>query len=212
MSHFEGREDVRSPEDAGESRPWTKIGWEQFVEVNQNLTGIEQALALRYSSINCEWSDEELYICVSSRSLYEVRGVIRSSDEGKVDFKQLPGKVATLMTRLAIFVGSFALLYANEVVSWMVLAIWGFFAIKLVWNHFLPPSFELNVMNCLFSGPIDLMKPFDVNNLEDNFSKGATTLEKTAVKFNRHWQRNWLLWMLLILNLGLLMGALIAYS
>ena len=216
MSSNENREDTLSSEEADAAvQPWAKLDWEQFVAINQDLTGIQQALMLRYTtavSIEGEWSERGLYLCVSSEGLPEVRGLIHASESGKVDFKQLPGKLSSLIVGLLVMLGFAGLLYWSDGFSWIGLAVLGFFAVKMCWNHFDPPSFELKVMNCLFDGPINVMQPFDLENPEASLTEQATTLEKKGMKFNRHWQKYGCLWFLLFLVVGLLVVAVIHYS
>ena len=215
MSPNDNREDTLSSEEADAAvQPWAKLDWEQFVAINQDLTGIQQALLLRYStaSIEGEWSERGLYLCVSSKSLHEVRGLIHASEAGKVDFKQLPGKSSDLIVGLLVMLGFAGLLYWSDGFSWIGLAGLGFFAVKMFWDHLDPPSFELKVMNCLFDGPINVMQPFDLENPEASLTKQATTLEKKGVKFNRHWQKYGCLWLLFLMVVGLLVVAVIAYS
>ena len=214
MSSDENRTDTLSPEETSAVQPWAKMDWEQFARANQDLTGIKQALLLRYStaSIEGEWSERGLYLSVSSKSLSEVRGLIHASEEGKVEFKQLPGKSSSLIVGLLVMLGMAGLLYWRDGFSWIGLAVLGFFAVKMCWNHFDPPSFELKVMDCLFDGAINVMQPFDLGNPEASLKEKATTLEKKGMKFNRYWQKYGCLWMLLILVVGGLVGAVIAYS
>lgn len=212
MSSDEKRMDTLSPEDTSTAHPWAKMDWEQFASANQDFTGIEQALLLRYStaSIEGEWSERGLYLSVSSKSLSEVRGLIHASEEGKVDFKQLPGKSSSLIVGLLVMLGMAGLFYRVYGFSWIGLAVLGFFTVKMCWNHFDPPSFELKVMNCLFDGAVNVMQPFDLGNPEASLKEKATTLEKKRVKFNRHWQKYWGLWILLFLVMSMLFGAVIA--
>jgi len=212
MSSDENLKSTLSSEEANEVQPWAKMDWEQFATANQDLTGIEQALLLRYStaSIEGEWSERGLYLSVSSKYLSKVCGLIHASEEGKVDFKQLPGKSSSLIVGLLVMLGMAGLFYRAYGFSWIGLAVLGFYTVKMCWNHFDPPSFELKVMNCLFDGAINVMQPFDLGNPEASLQEKATTLEKKGVKFNRHWQKYWCLWILLLLVVSLLIGGVIA--
>ena len=168
MSSDEKRMDTLSPEETSAAQPWAKMDWEQFARANQDLTGIKQALLLRYStaSIEGEWSERGLYLSVYSKTLSEVRGLIHASEEGKVDFKQLPGKSSSLIVGLLVMLGMAGLFYRAYGFSWIGFAVLGGGTVKMCWNHFDPPSFELKVMNCLFDGAINVMQPFDLGNPE----------------------------------------------